>query len=132
MTASLVITSVEDEAALELSADTADFFIAELRSHGVVGRARVGWYMAPGLDAYFADMASSWKGWVGEKRWRSFEGEFSLTARADRLGHVRILAELIEGAPSKWELKVNLVLEAGSLEQLASLAREFWSGADDA
>jgi hypothetical protein len=125
MNASLVIESAENEAALELSPYDANFFLATLRSRGVNGTAKVGTYMSNGVADFFADFARHWKGWEGSKEWRSLEGELSLTARSDTLGHVYLTSTLREGAPDKWTLRANLVLEAGRLSDLASRAEGF-------
>lgn len=42
-----------------------------------------------------------------------------MTATADRLGHIVLLAEIkSDVSPRAWELKARLNLEAGSLDQL--------------
>ena len=118
-------TSAEDEAALELAPLDSSFFLATLRSRGVIGTARVGSFMANGLADFFAYMAEHWRGWDGIRTWGSLEGELKMTARSDRLGHVFLDVTLREGAPEKWTLRASLVLEAGMLDQVAKRAREF-------
>ena len=81
--------------------------------------------MANGLADLFAYMAEHWRGWEGLRTWGSLEGELKIAARTDRLGHVYLDVTLREGAPEKWTLRTNLVLEAGMLEQAAKGAREF-------
>jgi hypothetical protein len=120
-----LVNSSIDEAALELTSFDARFFIANLRSRGVNGTARVGTYMANGLAELFGFFADNWKGWEGSKRWTSLEGELSIEASSDRLGHVYLMVQLCEGAPAKWTLQANIVLEAGMLADLAARAKGF-------
>jgi hypothetical protein len=123
----LLIQSARDEAALELAPLDEDFFLATLRSRGVSGAARVGTFMANGLGEFFRYFADNWRGWQGVKAWASLEGELSLTAESDRVGHVFLDVRLREGAPARWTLEANLVLEAGMLTELAVHAQEFES-----
>ena len=120
-----LIGSAENEAALELSAYDRDFFLATLRSRGATGTARVGAFLSHGLGDLFADFAENWKGWEGSKRWSSLEGELSLEAHSDTLGHVYVTVVLREGAPAHWTLCAELVLESGMLPKLAARARAF-------
>jgi len=42
----------------------------------------------PVLATFFSDLAESWRGWVGEKVWRSTEHDLDIVAvPADSLGH---------------------------------------------
>jgi len=120
-----LIRSAENEAALELSSYDRDFFLATLRSRGATATARVGTYLSNGLAELFADFAENWKGWEGSKHWSSLEGELSLDAQADRLGHVYLTVALRDGNPAHWTLRAELLLEAGMLSNLAAHARAF-------
>jgi hypothetical protein len=121
----LLISSAQDEAALELSSYNRDYFLATLRSRGVTGTARVGAFLSNGLADLFAFFALHWKGWEGSQHWGSLDGELSLDAQSDRLGHVFLTASLRDGSPARWTLCAELVLEAGMLPTLAARAREF-------
>jgi hypothetical protein len=121
--ASFLIESAQDQAALELSSLDASFYLANLRSRGVSGTTRVGTYMSQGLGDLFIQFANNWKGWQGPKDWTSLEGELSLSARSDNLGHVFVNVRLREGAPARWTLEAVLVLGAGLLSNLADRAR---------
>jgi hypothetical protein len=123
--ASFLIESSQDEAALELSSSDVVYFLATLRSRGVRGTARVGTFMSQGLAELFAHFANNWKGWEGSKDWASLEGELSISARADSLGHIFMNVRLRDGAPAKWTLQAELILEAGALPMLANRARDF-------
>jgi Family of unknown function (DUF6228) len=120
-----LINSSIDEAALELTSFDATFFVANLRSRGVNATARVGTYMANGLAELFGFFSDNWKGWEGSKRWSSLEGELSIEANSDRLGHVYLMVRLREGVLAKWTLQANIVLEAGMLADLAVRAKRF-------
>jgi hypothetical protein len=123
--ATFLIESAEHEAALELSSYDASFYMANLRSRGVSGTARVGTFMSNGLADFFAYFAENWRGWKGSKRWSSLEGELSLDAHSDSLGHVCLIVSIRDGAPANWTLRADLVLEAGMLPNLAARAKEF-------
>jgi hypothetical protein len=120
-----LVNSSKDQAALELTELDRNFYVATLRSKGVSGTARVGTYMSNGLAELFAFFANNWKGWEGSKSWSSLEGELSIAAHSDRLGHLYLKVRLRDGAPAKWTLDADLILEAGMLAELAVRAREF-------
>jgi uncharacterized protein DUF6228 len=125
MNVQFVVTSSEDQAALELTALNRNFFVATLRSNRASGMGEVGTFMSSGLADLFEFFADNWKGWDGSKLWGSLEGELSIAAHSDRLGHVYLTVKLREGAPAKWTLEANLVVDAGNLPALARVAREF-------
>jgi hypothetical protein len=37
-----------------------------------------------GIEQYFAEVADAWRGWQGERRWESLEGQLSVAGRAPR------------------------------------------------
>ncbi len=81
-----------------------------------------------GLGDYFASVEQDWRGWKGEKTWESVEGELSLTAIHDGLGHITLTAELRNrfNPPSRqWLARGALSLEAGALGPLAQAAARF-------
>jgi len=73
------------------------------------------------LADYFGSLAADWKGWSGERTWRSLEGELALTAWHD--GHVRLQVELRGPFDRDWRLRCELTIEPG--EQLSAAARDF-------
>jgi hypothetical protein len=85
--------------------------------------------MSEGLPRLFEFISENWRGWEGERQWSSLEGEFSLTASSDKLGHIRLVFCL---APNVlefgWKLKGEIELEAGGLEKLANDMTSFWKG----
>jgi hypothetical protein len=125
MSDNFAITSREAGAGLELRALDRNQFLAELRGSGLTAAASVSSYLSEGLDTFFESLAADWRGWIGERRWSSLEGEFTLRAECDRSGHVYLEAVLHSGAPPVWSATVNLIVEAGQLERLASRARSF-------
>jgi len=81
-------------------------------------------------DDLFAKLADNWSGWKGKKEWGAIEGEFNLVATTDSLGHITLSAELNpNGYPPCWSGTLTLVLDAGSLEEIANHAKMFFSGA---
>jgi Family of unknown function (DUF6228) len=122
---SVCIESAEHAAALELSPFSDAFFLANLRSQGASGTARVSTFMCRGVAELFVYFADNWKGWDGKKEWGSLEGELSIAAQSDSLGHVFLEVRLREGAPAIWTLQVKLTLEAGTLTTLAGKMKEF-------
>jgi hypothetical protein len=80
---------------------------------------------------FWEELATSWKGWSGEKSWCTFGGDIELTATCDRRGHVTIRCHLSSGAP-EWVLTAWLHTESGALEALASIARRFADSVEDA
>ncbi len=87
-------------------------------------RARL---VAPGLDverdvyefdgyaalaAFFDEIASSWRGWVGEREFSSLEGELEITAIHD--GHVRMSVRLNQSSrPGEWTVDAKLTIDPG-------------------
>ena len=111
----------EDSSALSES------FLVTIQSHELRVETRASSFMAPSLSEYFRDIAEHWRGWKGEKRWATLEEEFSLTATADNLGHVR-LGYLLRSPYTgfHWGLNGALELEAGQLDALASEVQLVW------
>jgi hypothetical protein len=119
---SVTIRSVRDGTELILS--TEGFPASEKLDVSLVGpscsaRLATSTYCNGSPALLFRKMAASWRGWEGELSWSTLEGEFKMTATADRLGHIDLLVEIHSDAyPREWELKARLNLEAGSLELL--------------
>jgi len=76
---------------------------------------------------YFEDLAKNWKGWKGEKKIGSIEGDLTLKATSDSLGHISVRIELkADQGGADWLVAGTLVLEAGSLDMIAKSARRFF------
>jgi len=125
MADSLTVQSRDPGASLTLHPHNRDYFVAELRHSGLEAAAQVGTYLSSGLADFFTGLATNWRGWSGRRSWTSLEGELTLGAESDRTGHVYLRVHLHDGAPARWEVEAELVLEAGQLERLASDARTF-------
>ncbi|WP_147340924.1 DUF6228 family protein [Actinomadura logoneensis] len=80
-----------------------------------------------GLDEFVADLAADFRGWEGERLWRSLEDTLALAATWRSGGHVRLGWTARRygrgwcGGPL-WSVGVEFILEAG--EQLAGLAAD--------
>jgi uncharacterized protein DUF6228 len=76
------------------------------------------------LRDFLAGLAKDWRGWQGARTWTSMEGEMTLEASHDGLGHVTIAVTLRRaerpGDPDAWSARIVLTLEAG--EELHRLA----------
>lgn len=71
------------------------------------------------LARLFDEMARDWRGWKGEKAWRSTDSEVSLTFTHDGVGLVHVVVR-VRGAPmANWEVTVKVPIELGSLDKLA-------------
>jgi hypothetical protein len=117
----LVLKSADSASTLTLSDIVGDRFTACYSSPEVTVSRRVWAYTDFGLLVdLFQSMARDWKGWDGERTWGSIEGEFSISATADRLGHVSLSLGFTQNDASEpWSVSVQLNLEAGQLERIA-------------
>ena len=80
-----------------------------------------------GWSEFFADLAASWKGWVGAKERESLEGHLKVIATADSLGHISLRVKLRDVIPSAdWRAEGILVVEAGQLDAIATQAKAFF------
>jgi hypothetical protein len=80
------------------------------------------------ITQFFAELASSWRGWKGERIWRSLEGEYNLVASCDSSGHIILSANLgsRQIAPC-WKATVSIMIEAGQLDRIYQEVKEFFS-----
>lgn len=113
---------------LRLSSDDAlagppQTLVAELRVDTLSATHAVGNHYATGfadLAAFFAAMATDWRGWEGVRAWRSLEDELSIEAQHD--GHIRLKIELRDAYPWAWAATAHLALDPG--EQLSIVAAD--------
>jgi hypothetical protein len=78
------------------------------------------------LDAYFAALASDWRGWSGAPDWGQLP--FVLSAKHDGLGHVAVRADLAYGrSPDAWHASATIKLDAGQLDDAARQAARLTS-----
>jgi hypothetical protein len=76
------------------------------------------------LVEFLDGIARDWRGWEGTRNWSALEGEFSLSCRADRLGHIYMTVRLggqIESEP--WSVEFQINTEASQIEPLARAMR---------
>lgn len=78
----------------------------------------------PDLVTFFQQLADDWRGWKGERSWRSLDATMQITARHDSKGHVSLGATLYQDSysPDGWLAQVFLTVEAG--EQMTSLVAD--------
>jgi hypothetical protein len=124
----VVIKSAHDGTTLEFSANSPGYYGACLCGPNFRGTAIVYAHETAecSLARFFRELAVHWKGWPGKKEWRSLEGELSLAATIDSTGHISLSVRLRSGPyPFDWGLSAVLLMEAGQLEQIASLIERF-------
>lgn len=75
----------------------------------------------------FQQISNDWRGWRGEKEWQAIEGECGIKATSDALGHITLSVDLhpYPGA-ELWHVNMKVVVDAGSLDLLASEAKLFF------
>lgn len=78
-----------------------------------------------GLADYFAGLAAEWRGWADDRGWESLEGDLALVATHDGLGTITLTARLRTEvfATHRWDASADLLLDAGSLDQLTRQAK---------
>ncbi len=80
------------------------------------------------LAQYFNDLAVHWKGWNGEKKWSSLEGEFILSCNSDNQGHIAMEVVLKSGLyEDDWSVRTEINIDAGQLEEIALNINSFFS-----
>jgi hypothetical protein len=82
---------------------------------------------APPPTKFFAELARMWRGWDGNKRWNSLEGELELECTRDKLGHIELRCALRpDWFPPPWHVHARILLEAGQLEIVAAEISDFF------
>lgn len=83
--------------------------------------------MDDGLLKFFQSLASNWRGWDGQLKWTSLEGEFELSCSHDRIGHVATTAKLESNSVGQgWTAEIRFELSAGELEKIANELKRFF------
>ena len=85
----------------------------------------MGWFPGFGdgtIDEWFQTLADDWRGWDGERRWRSLEN--GLLIRARHVGNRVVLRFRLQpdARPPEWQVQVAIPVDPG--EDLTSIARE--------
>jgi len=120
MAESLVLKSAHGGAEVRLQRPDATTIDVEINAAGL--HARTGFTSStPHLShSSFKDMARDWRGWPDAREWKSLESDFSLSCTTDGLGHVSVRLQLYSDCSrTGWAAGVDLVLEAGQLDNLA-------------
>lgn len=126
MTDNFEIKSNAGPERVELKVFNRDFIEVTVTGSELSAQARVAFLGgADGLDEYWADIAENWRGWQGEKTWRSLESDLGFAAVSDRAGHVTLKVTLEYGTPWKWQTQVLLAIEAGQLDGIAATVGAF-------
>jgi len=116
----------DGKGSLSIAFDGTDEWPVVLSGPGLTARHRVYAYRPHGgFDRMFKEMAAAWRGWEGEKVWRSLEGELRLVCTHDGLGRVTIVVGLQMDFPAEWSAEVTLLVEPGQLDALAKAAADF-------
>jgi hypothetical protein len=121
-----VVLTLSDFVYEDGSADS-ETFVVSVRGYQLGAEIKVSSVMAPNLADYFLDLSEHWRGWKGEKKWATLEGEFSLIATADSTGHTTL--NYCMRSPYTgfhWELRGALELDVGQLESLAKNVQVVW------
>src|SRR5688572_28385461 len=74
-----------------------------------------------GLPKFFASLGRDWKGWDGERRWSSLEGEFELRCEHDSTGHVITTATIRSNRYGHgWMGEIRFDIAGGKLDKIAA------------
>ncbi len=127
---SVVIKSGNTSATLTFSEHEGDYFSVTYESKAIKVYKRVwGYTDCDFLVNLFEFIAKEWRGWEGVQEWASIEGEFSVSANCDNLGHVLLDITIKEySGPEEWRIEVSLGLDAGQTEDIAKKVRRFFAG----
>jgi hypothetical protein len=82
----------------------------------------------PGPEKFFSRLAAHKRPWAGSDDWASLEGEFSIAATCDHLGHVFFSVSICGpfGAADEWRASASITSELGQLPKLAEDANRFF------
>jgi len=128
-----VLKDVESDAELSLShfqetPDSERLFTcrAAFRCLGAEVACDIEDYEAGNWSTYFDEIATNRNGWSGEMRSRTYQDSLSITATADRLGHIVLAVALRTAVPPVWAFEASITLESGQLDAIASQAKAFF------
>jgi hypothetical protein len=107
---------------------TLDYLVADLVDDGLAATKRVYAHYASGwrdLAAFFAGLATDWRGWSGTREWASLESDLKIEARHE-FGHVQLHVTVSKDPADwgnhGWRAIADITLEPG--EQLSRVAGE--------
>ncbi len=117
----------------DASARRFDYLDVTLNAEGLRASTRIYNYYdegddTAGLPSFLRELALNWRGWRGEKRWESIEGDLKLTCTSDPLGRINVAVELRSRVADSlvWDVRCVLVLESWQLDALAAQAEKFF------
>jgi hypothetical protein len=102
-----------------------NYFVVTVEDAGLTAASRIYAYMAEGLAELFTDIAENWRGWKGEKKTETIEGDLALTCTSDTLGHTFVKISL-SSLKYNWTVQTTLRLDAGQLEEIAKQLNWFF------
>ncbi len=130
---SVTVKSVKDSTCLTFSDVAGESFTAAVASSHFSARVKTSSFPIGPPSVLFDEMEREWRGWERAKTWATLEDELRLTATADRMGHIQLVAEMRNyTAPANWWLAATLHLEAGRLEYLAREINNLFENGDAA
>jgi hypothetical protein len=83
------------------------------------------YHYGPPTD-FFAELASSWRGWQGEKKWEEIEGRVKFIATSNRTGHIHLEVSLRPHPALAGRVTDVIELEAGTLHALSTTVRKYF------
>jgi hypothetical protein len=113
---------------LENRAGPADDVMYEARLSTEAGEcSAVVWEYNSGLAAFVRALADDWRGFEGERRYATIEGQLTLTCRHDGRGTVACRFELRQPWPPGWSMSADIDFGAGAhLERIATEVEQFF------
>jgi hypothetical protein len=121
----LVIKSNNASDRLVIDPDRPDYWTATLKCSELQARHSFYEIHIDSLPHFLSGLASSWRGWEGERIWKSLESDVELKATHDGRGTVALVVTLLNdildaGSQRGWRAQALLTLDAGTaLDQLA-------------
>jgi hypothetical protein len=121
----LVIKSNNAGDRLVIDPDRPDYWTAMLDCSELRARRRFYEIHIDSLPRFLTGLASSWRGWEGERSWKSLESDVELTATHNGRGTIALLVTLRNDVVdsevrSGWTARALLTLDAGTaLDQIA-------------
>ncbi|MFJ4173741.1 DUF6228 family protein [Microbacterium sp. NPDC089696] len=111
----------------DLRFDASGFAMLDVRLRGPGLDASLGCYVHDPreLAQYFRSLDAGWRGWSGERRYASLEGEVVLSARHGRRIEIATSLGFVPGGDVSvgWSCTAGVSVEPG--EQLAGFVRDF-------
>ncbi|WP_324618409.1 DUF6228 family protein [Streptomyces sp. RTd22] len=99
-------------------------FLVKARGQWVSIETLVRTWNGDGLDTFLSSLAEDFRGWEGERAWRSLERDLTISAEHRPGGYVHLAWGIHDRPPSEeWHFETTTVHAAG--EEMRNLATEF-------